>query len=296
MPDTKMKDTILFVVNPLLEKRSGMNLEWLLHKFLDRDRFTYHIIYSESPEQTYELVQVKKEEYRIFIAVGGDGTVNNVGRYLIYSDNILGMIPLGSGNGFARSLKISLNPPDAIKAINRLNISLIDTGSVNDISFMHMAGVGFCAAVSHRYDKMKMRGFFAYLLSLLAVLLRYDPKEYEIRIDEKYEKITAFLIAAGNTSQWGYNIHICPDANPADGLIDLNIIQKFPVFIFPYLMCRLILKNLDGSKYSQITRIKETEIRGIGEITGHIDGDPVFFYDSLHLKVLPGSLKVITGN
>jgi diacylglycerol kinase (ATP) len=296
MTVTKLKDTILFVVNPLLERRSKINLEWLLHKFLDHNRFTYHIIYSESPEQTYELVRVKKKEYRIFIAVGGDGTVNNVGRYLIYSDNILGMIPLGSGNGFARSLKISLNPPDAIKAINRMNVSLIDAGSVNDIPFMHMAGVGFCAAVSHRYDKMRMRGFIAYLLSLLAVLLRYDPKEYEIRIGEKFEKLSAFLIAAGNTSQWGYNIHICPDANPADGLIDLNIIHKFPVFIFPYLMCRLILKNLHRSNYSQITRIKETEIRGIGELTGHIDGDPVFFYDSLHLKVLPGSLKVITGN
>ncbi len=296
MPDTKIEDTILFVVNPLLEKRSGIDLERLLHKFLDQDKFTYNIIYSESPEQTFELVQVKKEEYRIFIAVGGDGTVNNVGRYLIYSDNILGMIPLGSGNGFARSLKISLNPPDAIKAINRLNVSLIDAGLVNDIPFMHMAGVGFCAAVSYRYDKMKMRGFFAYLLSLLAVLVRYDPKEYEIRLGEKYEKVTAFLIAAGNTSQWGYNIHICPEANPADGLIDLNIIKKFPVFMFPYLVCRLFLKNLDGSKYSQLIRIKEAEIRGIGEITGHIDGDPIFFHDLLHLKVLPGSLKVITGN
>jgi len=296
MPDIKIKDTILFIVNPLLERRSGMNLEWLLHKFLDQDRFKYNIVYSESPEHTFELVQVKKEEYRIFIAVGGDGTVNNVGRYLIYSDNILGMIPLGSGNGFARSLKIPLNPPDAIKAINRMNVSLIDTGSVNDIPFMHMAGIGFCAAVSHRYDKMKMRGFYAYLLSLLAVLLRFDSKEYEIKIGEKYEKVTVFLIAAGNTSQWGYNIHICPGADPADGLIDLNIVRKFPVFLFPYLICRLILKNLHGSKYSRITRIKETDIRGIGEIIGHIDGDPVFFYDSLHLKVLPGSLKVIKGN
>jgi diacylglycerol kinase (ATP) len=290
------KKTILFVINPVLEKKSGLNLADLIMKFLDVDKFDYDILYSESPGQISSLPESKKKKYQIFIAAGGDGTVNSVGRLLIHSGNILGIIPLGSGNGLSRSLKIPQNPKNAIKNINRLKISTIDTGLVNDIPFLNMAGTGFDAMVAHRYNQLKKRGFPAYLMSVLATLFRYSPQEYEIRVGQKSENVKAFLLAIGNTSQWGYHVHICPEANPADGTLDMNILKKFPVIVIPFLACRLFLKNLHHSKYSETIRIKEAEISGIGEMAGHIDGEPIFFQKSMHVKVIPGSLKVITGD
>jgi len=296
MPVAQTKDSVLFIVNPVHERRLGIKLKQLLNKYLDLDRFDYDIIYSVSPEQIFELIQVKKPDYQIFVAAGGDGTVNSVGKCLIHSENVLGIIPLGSGNGLARSLKISLNPRNAIKAINKLNISVIDTGMVNDIPFMHMAGIGYCGAVTQRYEKLGIRGLFAYIYSLVVILFRYNPKEYEIRIGKKSEKVTAFLIEAGNTSQWGYNIHICPEADPADGFLDLCIIKKFPIIIFPFMICRLLMKRLNRSRYTEMIRANKAEVEGIGEMIGHIDGDPTFFNQSMDLKILPGSLKIITGN
>lgn len=291
----KSKKTILFIINPVLEKRSGLNLENLIMKFLDVGQFDYDILYSSSPEQISMLFESKEKKYEIFIAAGGDGTVNSVGKLLIHSDKILGIIPLGSGNGLARSLKIPQNPKNAISTINRLKISTIDTGSANDIPFLNMAGVGFDAAVAHRYNQSLHRGFLAYLISVLIMLFRYHPEEYEIRVGQRSESIKAFLLAFGNTSQWGYHAHICPGADPSDGMLDLNNLKKFPVVALPFLASRLFLKNLHRSKYSETIRVNEAEITGIGEMTGHIDGEPVFFQKSLHIKVIPGSLKIITG-
>lgn len=296
MPAKSSKTTILFVINQELEKKSGINLERLVNKFLNGEQFDYDLIYSRSHEQISAFLESTEKKYQIYIAAGGDGTVNSVGRFLINSDSILGIIPLGSGNGLARSLKIPLNPVKAIKIINMLNISTIDTGLINKIPFLNMAGVGFDAAVAHRYDKLTKRGFIVYLMSVLAMLFRYHPEEYEIRIGKRSEIAGAFLIAVGNTSQWGYNVHICPGANPVDGMLDLNIFKSFPAVALPFLICRLFLKNIHRSKYTEMIRVKEAEITGIRELTGHIDGEPVFFHKSLHIKILPGSLMVITGD
>jgi len=175
MPATSSKKTALIIINPALEKRAGLNLEQLIQRFLDADQFDYDILYTKSREEITTLSGLIEKKYQVYIVAGGDGTVNSVGRHLINSVSIMGIIPLGSGNGLARSLKIPLKPEYAIETINSLKISVIDTGLVNGMPFLNMAGAGFDAAVAHRYSKSVRRGFMAYLMNVLALLFRYHP-------------------------------------------------------------------------------------------------------------------------
>lgn len=296
MPAKSSKKTILFVVNQELEKQSGLNLKRLIHEFLDIEQFDFDILYFRSQERISALIESSDKKYQIYIAAGGDGTVNSLGRLLINSGHILGIIPIGSGNGLARSLKIPLNPVKAIKIINGLKISIIDTGLIDKMPFLNMAGIGFDAAVAHRYNNLTKRGLLAYLMNVLVLLFHYHPEEYVIRSGQGERCLKAFLIAIGNTSQWGYNIHICPEAHPADGKLDVVIFKKFPCIFLPVLACRLLMKNIHRSKYTEVLSVKKAEITGTGKMTGHIDGEPVFFQKSQRVNIIPGSLKIIIGN
>ena len=159
---------VLFIINSLLQKRSGRDLSQIIQKYLDKSKFDFDIYYSQYPGHAGEIAFSKRDEYDIVVAAGGDGTVNEVGQALAGSAAILGLIPLGSGNGLARTLlKITPSIPKSIQILNACNIRNLDMGLINGKPFFNMAGVGFDAIVAHRYNVKDKHGFFTYLQTVV---------------------------------------------------------------------------------------------------------------------------------
>lgn len=288
-------EKVLFIINRLLQKRAGIDLPQIISRYLDKSKFEYDICFSEFPGHATELAILNKGKYDIIIAAGGDGTVNEVGKVLAGTNITFGIIPLGSGNGLARTMKIPLSVSCAIEIINVHEISTLDMGLINGIPFFNMAGVGFDAGVAHRYNNGKNRGFLSYLRSVAGLFFQYKASWYEVIYESQVHKVKAFLISFANSSQWGYNAHICPGADPSDGLLGVTIMRSFPKLIIPILAWQLFAKKLDKSRYIQISMIKSIEVRSPGEMAGHIDGSPVLFHDHIQIEVVHNAIHIING-
>jgi YegS/Rv2252/BmrU family lipid kinase len=227
------------------------------------------------------------------VAVGGDGTVNEVANGLVGTDTALGIIPNGSGNGFARHLDISTRMNRAVEMLNSSEPIRVDYGMVNDIKFFSTCGVGFDALVAVQFNEGKSRGLKMYIQNTLQSLFNYKPETYHIISDGVDVTTEAFLITFANAGQWGYDANIAPKASVQDGLMDIAIVNKFPLSAAPKLALSLFTHNIDENSYMNTIRAKEVTL--IREQAGpmHIDGDPVEMPAELHLRMVQDGLKVL---
>ena len=288
-------ERLLFVINRLHQIRSGKELLHVIPKYLDKGKFDYDIYYSEYKGHAAELAFSNRDKYDIIVAAGGDGTVNEVAQAIIGSGTKLGIIPLGSGNGLARTLM--RRPPSVVyslQVINALNVRQMDAGLINGKFFFNMAGIGFDADVAHKYNARKKRGFISYLQTVISLFFHYQSQVCEVSYGSHVYKIKVFLLSFANSSQWGYNVHICPGANPFDGLLGVTIIRAFPKAIIPIMACRLLNKKINRSRYVQLFMTDSMRVKSPGEIIGHIDGDPVIFKDDISIEAVPEAVKVLT--
>lgn len=290
------KSKILFIINPMLEKRLGAKVEDLLADFLDPVLFEASIIYSDYPGHAGELARKGLHKYQVIVAGGGDGTVNEIASQLTHSAVILGILPMGSGKGLARSLGIPMDIRKALQILNDFTVIEIDTGLVNQFRFINMAGIGFDAAVAHTYARKSGRGFFTYARETIRNLFHYRSIQVEIKTGQEEISARAFLLSFANSPQWGYGALISPHASPGDGLLDLCLWRNFPRILSPLLVIRLFTGSLHRSRFLDIHRISQAEIGGHDRYIGHIDGEPVEFTTPIKLTVDPASLKVIAGH
>ena len=227
------------------------------------------------------------------IAVGGDGTVNEIARGLVGTDIPLGIIPAGSGNGLSRHLKIPMNPKKALQILNEFRTVKIDTATLNESLFVSVAGVGFDAAVARKFSKAGKRGFRTYFNIVATSYPFYKPKKYHMVIDGKEITRRALFVSFANSNQFGNNTSIDPNAIVDDGFIDVCIVRKVPLWKIFILAPLLFIKKFDRTHYIEIIRAKEVElIRKKGK-SGHLDGDPFKAGKNIHLKIQPLSLSVI---
>ncbi len=234
--------------------------------------------------------------YEMVVAVGGDGTVNEAGSALVNTGLALGIIPCGSGNGLARFMGI---PMDTVKAITNLNdyhTQLIDGGKLNGKWFFNMAGMGFDAHISEVFSHQKGRGFGAYFTSSIKEIARYKAQSYQITIDGQSYEREAFMLSFANSSQYGNNAHVAPYASVQDGLLDVCIIKPFPLYRFPEMGLRMFTKTSEGSKYVEIIKGKQIEVRRTGPGPVHLDGEPQIAGPDADIIIEPQVLKVIAGS
>ena len=189
--------------------------------------------------------QAVKEHVDIVVAIGGDGTINEIGRSLIHTDTALGIIPCGSGNGLARHLHIPMDPKGAIYTLNAGIIKNIDYGIIDGRPFFCTCGVGFDAFVSLKFADSGKRGLLTYLENTLHESLRYRPETYEIENSTGTVRYKAFLIACANASQYGNNAYIAPQASLTDGMMDITVLEPFTVLDVPSLSFQLFNKTID---------------------------------------------------
>ncbi len=289
-----MQKKILFVINPISGVGRQKTVEKAIDLYLDKNQFQYEIFYTERAKHAIEIGKNVAGKYDIVVAVGGDGSVNELSQGLIGSETVLAIIPTGSGNGLARFLKIPLNIPKAISVINQCNIKKIDTLRINDRNFVNVAGVGFDGLISHRFAEHNKRGFWGYFEIVVKELFHYKPKRYNVIIDGvKQKKQRSFLISLANSAQFGLNAYVSPNSKIDDGLVEVCFFKKFPPIITPYYAFKMFNKTVHKSRKSTIISGKEIEISHKKQIFAHIDGEAVDFGNKINVSMNHLSLNVI---
>jgi YegS/Rv2252/BmrU family lipid kinase len=291
----KEKKHITFVVNPISGTQEKEQIIALINEYLNIDKYTFQIIYTQYAGHAEEIAsQCAEENHFVVVAVGGDGTVNEVARALTHTHTALGIIPCGSGNGLARHLQISMQPRKAIEAINEGIIERIDYGTINRRKFFCTCGVGFDAFVSLKFAEAGKRGLNTYIEQSLNASLNYKPETYKLTIDGNETEIyQAFLIACGNAAQYGNNAYIAPKATLTDGLLDVTILNPFTPLDVPSLALQLFTKTIDQNSHIKTFRCKTINIRREKPGVVHYDGDPVMMGANLKVKIHHAGLHVI---
>lgn len=291
---TSEKKTLLAIINPISGTDNKEYVPETLNRIIDKEKFDLTIRFTQRQGHATELTQeaISQKFYGV-IAIGGDGTINEVASALCGSDTALGIIPCGSGNGLARHLGIPVNIEKAINLINTDNVESLDYCTVNDIPFFCTCGVGFDAQVSSKFAQSHKRGPLSYLQNTIIEYLKYRPQKYTIEMGDEIVTEEAFLIACGNASQYGNNAFITPRASMHDGLIDVTVIHPFTPLDTAIMSVLLFTRHIDQDININTYRTKELVIKRNKPEIMHIDGDPVMMDADLHIKCHKAGIKIL---
>jgi len=289
------KSNIIFIINPISGGKKKSDLPVLIDQYLDKEKFAPIYTFTEYVGHATELAEeAEKKNYDIIVAVGGDGTINEVASKLVHSDKILAIIPFGSGNGLARFLNIPLNPKKAIELINTGKHQLIDTAELNGKKFFNMAGMGFDAHLSSVFAGNKKRGLKSYVQLGFKEITTYKAQPYHIEIDGQQCDNDAFAISIANSSQYGNNVYISPKSSLTDGYLDVCIIHPISLVKLPLLAFQMITAKTHQSSLVRIIRGKHIKIKRNAPDAVHLDGEPLEMGEELEIKIIPQSLKILT--
>ncbi|MFN4914458.1 MAG: diacylglycerol/lipid kinase family protein [Sphingomonadales bacterium] len=250
---------------------------------------------TKSPEELIELTgELAKKNYRAVFACGGDGTLNLVSSQLTGTETAMGIIPLGSGNGYARHHHISLKWQDALKAAENPIVSVRDTALFNGYHFLNIAGVGYTAKISHEFKREEHRGLRGYIKTVFKNL-KMDAFDTRITNEHGQWEGKAWMVDFCNGSQWGNNFRVDPSARDDDGTISAVVFRKSSPIKIPVIGFRLAAGSIDKS--SDVYRISGSKF--IMEFEGkrplHLDGEAAAIIEKIaEIEVVPKSLIVWT--
>lgn len=286
---------LMVVVNPIAGTISKDNLTERVCEKLAADGFSPDLyITDKKGDATAFAREAVYKDYLGVVAIGGDGTINETANALCDTDVALGIIPAGSGNGLARHLGISMDGIKAADVISQRNIVPSDYGTVNKRNFYCTFGVGFDAAVSHRFARQSRRGKMMYLKSAINEYLHYKPKEYVISANGKVITERAFLIAICNASQYGNNAYIAPYADITDGLLDITIIHAGNALDIASVGFDLLSGALPSNLMIDTFRTKAAVIAQTAGSPAHLDGEPMTMDDTMYIQCHHRKLKIFT--
>lgn len=289
---------IAFIINPVSgskeTQKEKRKLPKVIMQVLDESQWLPNITFTEYAGHATELArQYARMGFDAVVAVGGDGTVNEVACGLRDSKTALGIIPMGSGNGFARHLNIPVRPQKALEVINHSEPISVDYGLANGKLFVSTCGTGFDALVADNFAGSNKRGFMAYLQNVLKEAFAYQPQTYHLVGDGIDVTHRAFLITFANANQWGYEALIAPKASIQDGKMDIMLMSSHALLGSASLALRLFAGSIDDSHFMDTIRAQEVTLER--EVAGpfHIDGDPVEMDKDIHIKIVADGLRVL---
>ena len=289
-----VKRKIVFVYNPISGSHRLIPVVPIIERFIDKDLYDFSIVSTQYKGHATELArEYAAKGYDAVIAVGGDGTVNEVGCGLIDTDTALGIIPCGSGNGLARHLGIPMDPYKAVKWLDRSVFTEIDYGMMDSQPFFCTCGVGFDAKVSDSFSKSGSRGVLTYLESIMKEIATYHNETYKLSFDNSSETFEAFFITCANADQWGNNAFIAPTASLQDGLLDVIAAHPFSVVDAPLIAFQLFNKMIDKNPNVSVRKCRRLTITRDQEGPAHYDGEPVTMGKEIHIELVQGGLKAL---
>ena len=293
---TEGKKKIIFIVNPKagITPKSKVIIELLTGNIMPSARFIPEVVFTERAGHATQLTKEALEKgAHIIVALGGDGTINEVACALVGTDIPLGILPAGSGNGLARCLGISMNYVFALRTIIRGNTKLMDVAFVNDQMFTSIAGVGFDAHVAKKFADSSIRGMLSYMKIILNEFRSYKPVKYNLTIDGKEVEKQALMIVFANSDQFGLNTRIAPEAKVDDGLLDICVIRKMPVSQLLNVGYHSMRGTLIKTGFVKYYKGKEISINNVQDPLMNIDGEPKVMNSPLNISIKPLSLRVI---
>lgn len=288
------KQQLLLVINPIsgTSKKEGL-ADVVSQRIVSSLRKEVDVKITTKKGDAYQFAceAVEKGYYGV-IAVGGDGTINEVATALCNSDVALGIIPAGSGNGLARHLDIPIDVKRSLDVICKNNVRPFDFATVNGTPFFCTFGVGFDAAVSERFSKQGKRGKFMYVKSIIEEYKKYNTQVYTIKVDDKILTEDAFIVTCCNASQYGNNAYIAPSASMTDGLLDVVIIHKGSPFDVAALGFDLFTGYINKNTLLQSFKAANVVISRTQDGPAHVDGDPMIVENVMDIKCHHSGLKI----
>ena len=287
---------ITFILNPISGTHSKEEIPELIEKTLDHDLYEPRIVFTEYAGHAAEIAREEsKAGTDVVVAVGGDGTVNEVARSLVHTATALAIIPCGSGNGLARHLCLPLDVKKAIEVINAGKIEAFDYGVINDMPFFCTCGMGFDAFISLKFAEAGKRGPITYVENVLKEGLKYKPETYEVEDESGAKRYKAFLIACANASQYGNNAYIAPGATMKDGEMDVIIMEPFDVLDAPQIAADLFMKTLGNNSKIKTFRTKQLRIHRKKAGAIHYDGDPIMTGTDVDVRIEHEGIRIVTN-
>ncbi len=281
------KTTFIFSINPKAGNRNKRTQAAVKKNLAGGDE----IQFTSKAGDAYKIATECAKQNKAVVAVGGDGTVNEVAKAVSKYNGIMGIVPAGSGNGFARHFKIPQNPDKAIAFLKKATVKTVDTAMAGNSFFIMLAGLGFDADVAEKMAANQKRGFSAYLKIVLSLWFKRKSFYVKIEHDHGIEELTLFSAVAANTSQFGNNVYIAPDADAADGQLDLTLIKPFSVIALP----RVILEIYGKAKKPKFVKRIQTQkaVFHCKNTLLNLDGESETPNYPLIVKCIPASLKLL---
>lgn len=293
---TGMKKKILFIVNPISGTGDKLGHYKTIRQLIDRDRFEFSVCHTKYAGHAEEMArQAVGERFDIVVAVGGDGTVNEVARSVVHSSTALGIIPCGSGNGLARHLDIPLSVSGAMRVINQAVVHCLDYGKIDGRPFFCTCGMGFDAFISKEFADAGTRGLRTYVEKALVEGLKYQPQTYSIENEDGTLHYEAYLIACANASQYGNNAFIAPQASMKDGLLDVIVMEPFNKIMAPQVAMQMFTKSLPRNSHIKAFTSRKLRITRPEEGPIHCDGDPFMAGKEIEVEIVPACFNVVVN-
>lgn len=288
-----MKRRYLIVVNPVSGTANKERLADFSLRCMTELGMEAQILNTSASGDAFRFAQQAVEDgLDGVLAIGGDGTVNEVASALCGTDTKLGIIPCGSGNGLARHLGLPMDPVDALKVTLHGHSIPCDYATANNKPFFCTFGVGFDGRVSHAFAQCQKRGKIAYLRVIIRESKSYRPSTYRITTQDSQFTRDALIIAVCNSSQYGNNAIIAPHASLTDGLLDLTVVNPGNPLDLVRNSFELFTGLITSNRRFDTRQSSRFTIECAHEMEGHIDGEPVLFPTRIEIECHPRSLHV----
>jgi YegS/Rv2252/BmrU family lipid kinase len=288
-----MNKTIHFIINPISGAKNKKNIPFLIDQHISK-KWQVEIHYTRHAGHGKIIASyLAKEGAYMIVAVGGDGSMNEIGSSLINTETLFGIIPTGSGNGFAHHFGIPENIVKALQIIDQGQFILSDIGKVEDHYFLSNIGIGLDAIIAKEFEVYHSRGFLSYIKIAIREYFKFKPIMTSIEVEGIQQKVkNALLISIANTSEFGNNFQIAPSNRHDDGLLELVIFQKPPLFILPFTVLRFFNKSIRKSRYVSHQLIEQITLTNFDYIQK--DGDWIDEkFDAVQIKIIPNCLKIV---
>jgi diacylglycerol kinase (ATP) len=251
------------------------------------------IEYTQSRGHATELArQASANNFDFVVAVGGDGTVNEVAQGLIGTNLPMGIIPKGSGNGLARHLGIPISVPLSLARLFESNVVAMDTFTVNGKLSLNVSGIGFDGHIANLFGETAKRGLGGYVKLTVNEFFQFKEFEAQLRIGSETITRTAFVMAIANSSQYGNNARIAPLASVCDGILHISVLKKVPAYRLDFVYS-FFTGRIHRSDYCEVLEAKNLTITTNKSMAYHVDGEPSGVADRFEIKLQPGNLKML---
>ncbi|MEN9918183.1 MAG: hypothetical protein RL662_619 [Bacteroidota bacterium] len=288
------KKRVYVIINPVSGTKSKKGIPEKVAKAIDAQNYDIHFFLTGYEGHATEIASEAVQKHIDYvIAVGGDGTINEIAKILINTDVVFGIIPSGSGNGLARDLHIPMAATKAIEVIRQGLVKKIDYGIANGNIFFCTCGVGFDAQVSEKVLTQTARGPLMYAKNMITTFYSFKPELYKIACDEGVFEDQAFVITCANASQYGNNAFIAPHADIQDGKMNISILKPLSAINLPKTAVQIFSKKIgNNAKFVELITQKAVITRD-KEGVMHLDGNALYTGKEIRVEIVQQGLNIL---